>query len=74
MKRRSPTSDLGPSNPHEIQGVSIDDVEAAASIHEHLGESGVADDGVDDKRVLPRVRDVVRVIISVEGDGMVGPV
>jgi hypothetical protein len=47
MKRRGPSLDLGLANPHEIQGVCIDDVEDAASIHEHLGESGVADDGDD---------------------------
>lgn len=74
MKRRGPSPDLVPANPHEIQGVSIDDAEAAASIHEHHGELGVADDGVNDERVPLGVRDVVWVIISIKGDGAVKPV
>jgi hypothetical protein len=54
--------------------VHRDDVEAAASIHEHLREARVADDGVDNEWILPRVQDVVRVIISVKGDGAIRPV
>jgi hypothetical protein len=59
MKRYGPSPDLGPVNPHEIQGVCIHDVEVAASIHEHLGESGV-DDEVNDKWVPPRIWDIVQ--------------
>jgi hypothetical protein len=50
--------------------VSVEDVEAAASIHQHLGESRVADDRVDDQRVLARIGDAVRVILAAEGDGV----
>jgi hypothetical protein len=74
MKRRSPGSNLGSSYPHELQGVCIDDVEGVASIHEHLGETGVADDGVDNERVFLRIWDVIRVVIPVEGDDAVGSV
>jgi hypothetical protein len=49
MKRRGPSLNLGPTYPHEIQGVSIDDVEATSPIHEHLGETGVVDDRVDNE-------------------------
>ena len=31
---------------NELQGVCVHDVEATASVHEHLGEESVADDGV----------------------------
>jgi hypothetical protein len=72
MKRCDPSSNLGLTYPHEVQGVSIDDVETAASIHEHLGETSVADDGVDEEWVLSEVRDVVWVVVPVEGDGTVG--
>jgi hypothetical protein len=34
----------------------------------------VADDGVDDERVLLRVWDVIRVVIPVKGDGAIGSV
>jgi hypothetical protein len=74
MRRRGPSPVLGPTYPHEIQGVGIDDVEAAASIHDNLGETSVADDGVDDKQILPMVWDVVQVVIPIKGDGVVGPV
>lgn len=74
MKRRGPSLNLGPTYPHEIQGVSIDDVEATSPIHEHLGETGVADDGVDNERVFLRIWDVIRVVIPVEGDDAVGSV
>ena len=55
------------SNPHELQGVGVHDVEAAASIHEHLGEAGVADDGVDNKWIPYRVRDIVGVVLAAKG-------
>ena len=70
MKWRLAVAKLVQSDPHELQGVGVHDVEAAASIHEHLGEAGVADDGVHDKWVLSRVRDVVGVVLAAEGDGV----
>ena len=48
--------ELVQSDPHELQGVGVHDVEAAASVHEHFGEAGVADDGVDNERVPSRAR------------------
>ena len=33
-----------PVDLQELQGIDVEDVEAAASVHQHLGESGVADD------------------------------
>jgi hypothetical protein len=61
-------------DPQEPKGLGVDDVEAAASIHEDLGEPSVADDGVDDKRVPSRARHAVGVVALVEGNGFVGPV
>jgi hypothetical protein len=56
------------------KGLGVDDVEAATSIHEDLGEPDVANDGVDNERVLSWARHAVGVIALVEGDGLVGPV
>jgi hypothetical protein len=68
----------GPDRGHidlqEPEGLGVDDVEAAASVHEDLGEPGVADDGVDNERVLSWARHAIRVVALVEGDGLVGPV
>jgi hypothetical protein len=46
--------------------VRIEDVEAAASVHQHLGEPSVADDRVDERRILARVGDAVRMILAAE--------
>jgi hypothetical protein len=72
MKRRSACPDRGQIDPQEPEGLGVDDVEAAASVHEDLGEPDVADDGVDNERVFPRARHTVGVIALVEGDGLVG--
>lgn len=52
MKWRSPSPNLGLLDPHELQGVRIDDFEVVASIHEPIGEASAADDGVDNERYL----------------------
>jgi hypothetical protein len=52
VKGRRTGPDRGQIDLQEPEGLSIDDVEAAASVHEDLGEPNVADDGVDNKRVL----------------------
>jgi hypothetical protein len=54
--------------------MGIDDIEAAAIIHEHLGEACVGDNGIDNKRVDPRIGYIVWVVITVESDGHLGPV
>jgi hypothetical protein len=74
VKGRHTGPDRGQINFQEPEGLGVDDVEAAASVHEDLGEPGVADDGVDDERVLSWARHAVRVVALVEGDGLVGPV
>jgi hypothetical protein len=52
MKGRRTGLDRGRIDLQEPEGLGVDDVEAAASVHEDLGEPDVADDGVDDERVL----------------------
>jgi hypothetical protein len=44
--------DRGQIDLQEPEGLGVDDVEAAVSVHEDLGEPDVADDGVDNERVL----------------------
>jgi hypothetical protein len=74
VKRRRACSDRGQIDLQEPEGLGVDDVEAAASVHEDLGEPDVADDGVDNERIFPRARHVVGVVALVEGDGLVRPV
>ena len=54
--------------------MGVHDVEAAASVHEHLGEAGVADDGIHNEWILSWVWDVVGVVLAAEGDGVLRPV
>jgi hypothetical protein len=44
-------------------------VEAAAPIHQHLAESLLVDDRIDDEWVSARVWNVVQVVRAIEGDG-----
>jgi hypothetical protein len=74
VKGRCAGPDRGQIDLQEPEGLGVDDVKAAASIHEDLGKPDVADDGIDNERVLPRARHAVGVVDLVEGDGLVGPV
>jgi hypothetical protein len=74
VERRNTRPDRGQIDPQEPEGLGVDDVEAAASVHEDLGEPDVADDGVNNEWVSPRARHVVWMVGLVEGDGLVGPV
>ena len=53
MEGRAHWAELQSEDAHGIEGVDVEDVEATAFIHQHLGEVLLADDGVDDKRVAP---------------------
>jgi hypothetical protein len=74
VKGRHTGPDRGQIDLQEPEGLGVDDVEAAASFHEDLGEPGVANDGVDNERVPSWARHAVGVVALVEGDGLVGPV
>jgi hypothetical protein len=73
-KGAAPIRTQGQIDPQEPEGLGVDDVKAAASVHEDLGEPDVADDGVDNERVFPRARHMVGMVDLVEGDGLVRPV
>jgi hypothetical protein len=72
VKGRRTGPDRGQNDLQEPEGLGVDDVEAAASVHEDLGEPGVADDRVDNERVLSWARHAVGVVALVKGDGPVG--
>jgi hypothetical protein len=74
VKGRRTGPDRGQIDLQEPEGLGVDDVEAVVSVHEDLGKPDVADDGIDNERVLPRARHAVGVVSLVEGDGLVGPV
>jgi hypothetical protein len=67
-------SEVHPGDSQKVEGLGIDDVKTTAVIHEHLGEACVGDDGIDNKWVDPRIRDVVWVVITVKSDGHLRPV
>jgi hypothetical protein len=74
VKGRRTGPDRGQIDLQEPEGLSVDDVEAAASVHEDLGEPGVADDRIDNERVPSWAHHAVGVVALAEGDGLVRPV
>ena len=58
---------------HLIKDAGVEYVEATVPIHQHLGEARSAHDQADHEQVAPRMRDAIRVIFLVEGDGRLGP-
>jgi hypothetical protein len=67
-------SEVRSRDSQKVEGLGINNVKTTASVHEHLGEACVGDDGINDKWVDPRIGDVVWVVITVESDGHLGPV
>ena len=55
-------AELRSGDAHGIESVDVQDVEAATSVHQHLGEALLVDDGVDDERVATRSGDVGRMV------------
>jgi hypothetical protein len=51
VKGRRTGPDCGQIDPQEPEGLDVDDVEAATSVHEDLAEPGIADDRIDNERV-----------------------
>ena len=51
MKGGARQAELRSGDVHGIEGVDVEYVEAATSIHQHLGEVLLADDGVNDEWV-----------------------
>jgi hypothetical protein len=74
VKGRRAGPDRGQIDLQKPEGLDVDDVEATASVHEDLGKPDVADDGIDNERVLSWSQHAVGVVALVEGDGLVGPV
>jgi hypothetical protein len=54
--------------------VRVEDVEAAASVHQDLREPRVPDDRVDHQWVLTQIGDAVWVILAAEGDCVLRPI
>ena len=69
MERRPDWLDTRSIDAHGIEHFSVHDVEAAASIHQHLGEPLYADDGVDQDRISSRLQDPFRVVGPIKGYG-----
>jgi hypothetical protein len=62
VKGRCTCPDRGQIDLQEPEGLSVDDVEAAAPVHEDLGEPSIADDRIDNERVPSSARHAVGVV------------
>jgi hypothetical protein len=67
-------SEVCPHDSQKVEGLGVNDVETAATVHEHLGEACVGDNGINDECVDSRIGDVVWVVITVKSDGHLGPI
>ena len=68
MEERAHWAELRPGDAHGVEGVDVEDVEAAASVHQHPGEVLLADDGVDDERVAPQSSDMGWMVPLIKSD------
>ena len=68
MEGRAHGIELRLGDAHGVEGVNVQNVEAAASIYQHLGEALLADDGVDDKQVVTQSGDVGRMVSLIKSD------
>ena len=59
MERRLDWVEVVSVDAHYVERLCVHDVEAAASIHQYLGESLWTDDRVDHKRISPRMWDAI---------------
>ena len=55
MEGRACQGELRSGDAHGIEGVDVEDVEPAASVHQHLGEALLANDGIDMGRMVPLI-------------------
>jgi hypothetical protein len=70
MERHRAGPQLVQPDPQQAQRVRIEDIEAAASVHQDLREPRVPYDRADHQWVLDRIGDAVRVILAAECDGI----
>jgi uncharacterized protein HemX len=70
VERRRAGPQLVQPDPQQAQRVRIEDVQAAASVHQDFREPRVPNDRVDHQWVLTRVGDAVGVVFATEGDGI----
>ena len=68
VEGRAHWSELQPGDAHGVEGVDIEDVEASLSIHQHLGEALLADNGVDDERIVTQSGYVGRMVPLIKSD------
>ena len=68
MEGRARRSEFRPGDAHGIEGVDVEDVEAAASVYQHLGEVLLMDDGVDDEWVASQSSDVGWMVPLIKSD------
>ena len=68
MEGRAHWAELRSRDAHGVEGVDVENVEAAASIHQHLGEALLVDNGVDYERVATRSGDMGRMVPLIKSD------
>jgi hypothetical protein len=52
-----------------MERLDVHDVETATPVHQHLTEALLIDDRINDEWILARMRNAIRVVRAVEGNG-----
>ena len=68
MKGRTHKAEFRPGDAHGIEGVDVEDVEAATSVHQYLGEALLTDNGVNDEWVATWSSDMGRMVPLIKSD------
>ena len=68
MEGRAHWAELQLGDAHGVEGVDVENVEPATSVHQHLGEALLANDGVDDERVATRSGDMGGMVSLIKSD------
>ena len=68
MEGRAHWVELRLGDAHGIEGVDVENVEAATSVHQHLDEALLADNGVNDERVATWFGDVGGMVPLIKSD------
>ena len=73
VEGRAHRAELRSGDAHGVEGVNVENVEAVAFIHQHLGEALLVDDGVDDEWVATWSGNMGRMVSLIKSDRGVRP-
>ena len=68
MEGRARWAEFRLGDAHGVEGVDVENVEAVASVHQHLSEALLVDDGVDNEQVATQSGDMGWMVPLIKSD------